>query len=295
MEQVRNFGRRALATLDGLERREKLMIGGGLGILLSMMSLVAVFHESILKWMANASTEFRQWPVSWLLLIVGFIIISFPPLVGYSLLSVFTGMSYGIVRGWPILASGTVIGSFLAFIVFRYLLRERAAKLASSSIKFLAFSKTLEKDSFVLLWMIRLCPLPYSLSNAAMSSVPSVEPWKFLAATVCTTPKLFIHVFIGSRLARLSDTKDNGVWWANLISIIIALAVGVTVSWLIYKRTKERAALLEAQHRAEHGDLEADADDFEIDDEEEYDPNREFDQDIENPFASPEDTIRETV
>lgn len=233
--------------LNALERREKWMLLGGSTVLVTFMTCFAIFHEQILSWMVKVSTEYAQLKLGWLYLILLLFLVSFPPLIGYSAISTFTGMAYGFPWGWPILAAGTLFGSFLSFLTFRYILRERAVALAHKNIKFMAFSHTLEQDRFTLLWLIRLCPLPYSLSNAALSSVPSVQPWRFFVATGLTTPKLFLHIFIGDRLAKLGKSTDNSAKLVNFLSILIAVSVGIATTYLIYNRTVQKAAELEQQ------------------------------------------------
>lgn len=237
----------------------------GLGCVVVFMSFFAWFHEPILAWMVAKSEGFREISGGWLIIIGMLILVSFPPMMGYSAISMFTGMVYGFPNGWPILATGTVVGSFLCFVIFRYFFQERAKSLAHSSIKFMAFAKTLEQDKFVLLWLIRLCPLPYSMSNAAMSSVHTVEAYKFFLATLCTTPKLLIHIFIGDRIAKLGAAKDTSSRLVNLFSIVLAIVVAIITTWIIYRRTMERAAQIEAASGSESvlDDFEVDSDDSE--------------------------------
>lgn len=266
---------------DALQRREKWLIGIGLGCLVTMLTLMTIFHTAVLTWMANFSAKFREVRLNWLILFMLYVFVSFPPMIGYSALALFTGMVYGFPGGWPLIASGTLFGSFCSFLVFRYLLKERAEQVARTSIKFTAFIETLRQDSFVLLWMIRLCPLPYSLSNAAMSTVPSVEPWKFFVATLLCTPKLFLHIFIGSRLVKLSNAKDNASWWANFVSIVLANVIFIGTSYVIYTRTKAKVASLQAKGYDPAGTV---PDDFEISDDEDHPVTGEAD-DLDNPFA----------
>lgn len=122
--------------------------------------------------------------------------------------------------------------------------------------RFAALSLTLKHDGVGLLCAIRLCPLPYSLSNGAVSTVPTVSPAMFALATALTTPKLLVHVWIGNRLAILAaaeqkmDAKTKAM---NYGSIAIGAALGATTGWVIYKRTMQRARMLEAEERARSG------------------------------------------
>ena len=98
--------------------------------------------------------------------------------------------------------------------------------------------------------MIRFCPLPYSLSNAAMSTFPTVHPLSFALATLIASPKLLIHVFIGSRMAAIAEDggkMDTSTKIVNWVSIILGLVLGLAVGYIIYQKTMARAAELEIE------------------------------------------------
>ena len=140
---------------------------------------------------------------------------------------------------WPIVASATIIGSTCSFIVSRTLLSNFVNRLVANDKRYEALSLVLKHDGLKLLVMIRLCPLPYSISNGAISTFPTVQPLMFAAATAAATPKLLIAIFIGSRLAVIAksgekmDTTTKAINWA---SIIFGVILGVLTGWIIYKR-----------------------------------------------------------
>ena len=143
------------------------------------------------------------------------------------------------MNSWPIVASATIVGSTCSFIVSRTLLSNFVNRLVSHDRRFEALSLVLKHDGLKLLVMIRLCPLPYSISNGAISTFPTVQPLMFALATAAATPKLLIAIFIGSRLAVIAksgekmDTATKVINWA---SIIFGVALGALTGWLIYKR-----------------------------------------------------------
>ena len=100
---------------------------------------------------------------------------------------------------WPIVASATIVGSTCSFIVSRTLLSDFVNRLVANDKRYEALSLVLKHDGLKLLVMIRLCPLPYSISNGAISTFPTVQPLMFAAATAAATPKLLIAIFIGCR------------------------------------------------------------------------------------------------
>jgi len=175
---------------------------------------------------------------------------AFPPIIGYSTTVTISGFVYGFPNGWFIVASATVFGSLASFLASRTVLSKYVHKLVGQDKRFEALALTLKHDGLKILCMIRFCPLPYSLSNAAMSTFPTVHPFSFALATAISSPKLLIHVFIGSRMAAIAssggkmDTSTKIINWA---SIIIGGILGVGVGYVIYQKTIQRAAELEAE------------------------------------------------
>jgi hypothetical protein len=147
-------------------------------------------------------------------------------------------------------ASATVAGSLASFIASRTVLSNYVHRLVGKDKRFEALALTLKRDGLKILCMIRVCPLPYSISNAAMSTFPTVHPLSFALATAIATPKLLIHVFIGSRLAQIADNggkMDAGTKAINYASIIIGGILGAGVGYWIYSKTMARARVLEEE------------------------------------------------
>ena len=110
--------------------------------------------------------------------------------------------------------------------------------MVASDRRFEALSLVLKHDGLKLLIMIRLCPLPYSISNGAISTFPTVQPLMFAIATAAATPKLLIAVFVGSRLAVIKKGMDTKTTIINWASIIFGAVLGGLTGWLIYKRSE---------------------------------------------------------
>lgn len=139
---------------------------------------------------------------------------------------------------WLLYASGTVLGSTVSFVVSRTVLSRFVNRLMERDKRFAALALTLKYDGLKLLCMIRLCPLPYSICNGAVSTFPTVHPLMYGLATLIISPKLLVPAFIGSRLRLL--TGDEGMSAVskaiNICSIVFTVGVGVFTGWYIYKR-----------------------------------------------------------
>ena len=154
------------------------------------------------------------------------------------------------------MATANVAGSLCSFLVSRTILSSFVHRLVVNDPRFAAFSLVLKHEGLKLLIMIRLCPLPYSLSNGAMSTIQTIQPLAFTLATALASPKLMIHVFIGSRLAAIAksgnkmDTMTKAI---NYASIICGIILGVATGYIIYHRTLARSQQLEAEERNKIG------------------------------------------
>ena len=212
--------------------------------------LFLMYNEKIFAWLAPLAIKWKNTTGGWIVLWMVTFIVALPPLIGYSTCATVAGFVYGIGEGWLILASATVAGSTFSFFISRTILRKYVERLVANDKRFAALTLTLKHDGLKLLVMIRLCLLPYSLSNGAMSTFPTVHPAMYALATAIITPKLLVHVFIGSRLAAIAkDGKKMtaGTRAINYISIAVGIAVGVVTGWYIYQKTMARAQQLEEE------------------------------------------------
>lgn len=174
----------------------------------------------------------------------------------------------GVWNRWAIVASATILGSTASFLVSRTVLHKFVSRMTANDKRFAALSLVLKHDGIKLLVMIRLCPLPYSLSNGAISTIPTVHWAPFMAATALASPKLLLHVFVGSQLgsiARSGDKMSPKAKAVSYLSIIIGVCAGLATGWFMYTKTKARARELEEEEREAAIRGEQD-----VDDEEEY-------------------------
>lgn len=215
-----------------LWKRILVILGGCLSCILVLIALI--YRNAIFAFLVSIADKFAALKYSHLLMFFLLVIVSFPPFIGYTALSMLSGLAYGFPNGFPVLVLGTCVGSSLCFLLFSRVLNERAKKLALRSERFSRLITVLKEDSFFLLFLFRLCPLPYSMSNAALSAIPSVSFSHFIGATVCSSPKLLIPVFVGSRISKAE--KDANVSWANFFGAFMAIIASSTISYIIYIR-----------------------------------------------------------
>ncbi|KAF2857312.1 hypothetical protein K470DRAFT_223603 [Piedraia hortae CBS 480.64] len=224
-------------------------------LILGILGLV--YNERIFHWLAPWAKRWRELPGGWAILWAMVFTVSFPPLIGYSTCITTAGFVFGFLKGWAIVATATVVGSTCAFAASRTVLKPVVRRWTEENRRFAALSLVLKHDGLKLLTMIRLCPLPYSLGNGAISTIPTVTWWNFALATAMSTPRLLIYTFVGGRLGDLGEKGEKMDWKSRGVSyagVVIGLVMGTTVGYIIYQRTKARAAELEEEVLVEEGE-----------------------------------------
>lgn len=160
-------------------------------------------------------------------------------------------------NSWFIVSTASVVGSTCSFLLSRTLLRPLVHRLIANDSRFAALSLTLKHDGLKLLVMIRLCPLPYSLSNGAIATFPTVHWASFALATAIASPKLLLHVFVGAKLGDIADhggSMDLRTRAISYLSILIGVAAGALTGWIMYRKTTARARELEEEERQRIGE-----------------------------------------
>ncbi|CAN8099119.1 unnamed protein product [Discula destructiva] len=239
--------RRGTASFAALSPTQQfLLLAAGVALFALTVTLM-VFSQRIFTLLGPVAKTWRALPAGWLLIWLAIFFVAFPPLIGYSTACTVAGFVYGFPLGWPIVATATVAGSTAAFVASRTVLAGYVDRLVGNDKRFVALGQVLRHDGLGVLALVRFCPLPYSLSNGFLATVPSVAPLSFAIATAAASPKLLVHVFIGSRLALLADKGDAmgfGDRAVNYASMIVGASVGMGVGYFIYRRTMARAAEL---------------------------------------------------
>ncbi|KAK7417187.1 Tlg2-vesicle protein [Neonectria magnoliae] len=209
--------------------------------------LALVYSHAFFAWLTPYAKSWRDMPAGWLIIFCMIFVTSFPPVVGYSSAATISGFVYGFPWGWPVVSAGCTLGALGAFMASRTILSSYVDRMVGKDHRFVALGQVLRQEGIWYLTAIRFCPLPFSLSNGFLATIPSVTPLAFTLSTAFSSPKLLVHVFIGSRLALLAEKGDSmsaGDKAINYLSMAIGGAVGLTVGLIIYRRTMARAAEL---------------------------------------------------
>jgi uncharacterized membrane protein YdjX (TVP38/TMEM64 family) len=167
----------------------RVLVCLGAAVLLALGITAAVYSHAIYTYLGPLAKSWRELPYHSGALIIFLLICltGFPPIIGYSSAVTLAGFVYGFPGGWPIAASATVVGSTAAFVASRGVLGGYVQALVGKDKRFVALGQVLRRDGIKVLTAIRFCPLPYSLSNGFLATIPSVSVGGFAAGTLLAT------------------------------------------------------------------------------------------------------------
>jgi len=116
-----------------------------------------------------------------------------------SILTIGAGFAFGLWKGFLAVSAGATLGAALAFLVARFIARERVEAIAERNDKFHKIDSAIGKQGAKLIFLLRLSPvMPFNLSNY-FYGLTSVQFWPYvLASWIGMMPGTFLYVYIGT-------------------------------------------------------------------------------------------------
>ena len=149
----------------------------------ALIILAWVYSHRFFGWLSDVSASWRELPGGWLIVFALVFVSGFPPMIGYSTANTIAGFVYGFPWGWPIVAVACVAGSLCAFFASRTVLSRYVDRMVGKDPRFVALGQVLKRDGIWYLTGIRFSPLPFSMSNGFLATIPSITPSSFALAT----------------------------------------------------------------------------------------------------------------
>jgi uncharacterized membrane protein YdjX (TVP38/TMEM64 family) len=155
-----------------------------------------------------------------------------------SILTIGAGFAFGLWKGFVAVSAGSTLGAALAFLVARFIARDRVEAIAEGNDKFRRIDNAIGKQGVKLIFLLRLSPvIPFNISNY-FYGLTSVKFWPYvLVSWIGMIPGTFLYVYIGtasqaavSAAASGQAVKHGWQYWA-LTSVGLAATVIVTI-WI---------------------------------------------------------------
>src|SRR5438034_8493601 len=115
-----------------------------------------------------------------------------------AILTIGAGFAFGLSKGFLAVSAGSTLAAALAFLVARFIAREKVEATAKGNEKFREIDKAIGKQGAKLIFLLRLSPLiPFNLSNY-LYGLTGVKFWPYvLASWIGMMPGTLLYVYIG--------------------------------------------------------------------------------------------------
>lgn len=223
---------------------------GGILLAIALVAGLVVFGRSL----ARLIPDFAAWvdglgpwgPVAFILgyaaATVGF--------VPGSALTLLGGAVFGIVRGALYVFIGALLGTVLAFLAARYLVRPSVERRVAGNPRFARLDRAIGEQGRKVVFLLRLSPvIPFNLLNYALG-VTRVRLADYVLASVGMIPGTLLYVYYGKvagEVAALAGgtAMERGAGYYGVLTLGLVATVAVTV---VVSRMARRALNEETEH-----------------------------------------------
>ncbi len=212
----------------GTKRVLSVLLGIGL------VGALVVFGRSL----AGQIPGFANWveglgPWGPIVFILGYAVATVAFVPG-SALTLLGGAVFGIVRGTLYVFLGALLGTVLAFLAARYLVRPAVERRVASHPRFARLDHAIGEQGRKIVFLLRLSPVfPFNLLNYALG-VTRVRLADYVLASVGMIPGTLLYVYYGKVAGEVVAVAggagaQRGAGYYGVLGLGLVATIGVTV------------------------------------------------------------------
>ena len=188
------------------------------------------------EWLRSFNDWVGQMGVAGIFIFIGVYAAATVLLAPGAILTVGAGFAFGLWKGFLAVSAGSTLGAALAFLVARFIARDKVEAIAKGNEKFRDIDNTIGKQGAKLVFLLRLSPvIPFNLSNY-FYGLTGVKFWPYvLASWLGMMPGTFLYVYIGTAgkaaisAASSGEAMNHGWQYWTLMSVGLAATIAVTI------------------------------------------------------------------
>src|SRR6266705_1869748 len=188
------------------------------------------------QWLRTFSDWVGQMGAVGIFIFIGVYVVATVLLAPGAILTIGAGFAFGLWKGFLAVSAGATLGASLAFLVDRFIARDKVEAIAKRNDKFRNIDSAIGKQGAKLIFLLRLSPvIPVNLSNYVYG-LTGVKFWPYvLASWIGMMPGTFLYVYIGTAgkaavaAAAGDEAMRHGWQYWTFISIGLAATIVVTV------------------------------------------------------------------
>jgi uncharacterized membrane protein YdjX (TVP38/TMEM64 family) len=205
-------------------------------IILVAALFLAMRFLPVQQWLRNFNDWVGQMGVAGIFIFIGVYAIATVLLAPGAILTIGAGFAFGLWKGFLAALAGATLGASLAFLVARFIARDKVEAIAKGNEKFRNIDNAIGKQGAKLVFLLRLSPvIPFNLSNY-FYGLTGVKFWPYvLASWIGMMPGTFLYVYIGTAgkaavsAAAGGDAVKHGWQYWTFMSVGLTATVIVTI------------------------------------------------------------------
>lgn len=145
--------------------------------------------------------------------------------------TVAAGLLFGVIGGTAVALCGATLGAALAFLVARYLIRDRVEKFSRSNPRFHAIDQAIGENGWKIVGLLRLNLLiPFNVSNYFFG-ITAIPFWTYVVVSaVGMFPGVLLYAYLGAiGKATLTAKSPAGVGQYLLLGAGFAATIAITI------------------------------------------------------------------
>jgi uncharacterized membrane protein YdjX (TVP38/TMEM64 family) len=168
-------------------------------IMIVIALFLAMRFLPVQQWLRSFSDWVAQMGVAGILIFIVVYAVATVLMAPGSILTIGAGFAFGLWKGFLAVSAGATLGASLAFLVARFIAREKIEAIAQRNEKFRNIDSAIGRQGAKLIFLLRLSPvIPFNLSNY-FYGLTAVKFWPYvLASWIGMIPGTLLYVYIGT-------------------------------------------------------------------------------------------------
>src|SRR5439155_14277827 len=151
------------------------------------------------EWLRSFNDWVTRMGVVGIFIFIGVYVVATVLLAPGSILTIGAGFAFGLWKGFLAVSAGSTLGAALAFLVARFIARDKVEAIAERNDKFRNVASAIGKQGAKLIFLLRLSPMiPFNLSNY-LYGITKVRFWPYvLASWIGIMAGNLLYAYIGT-------------------------------------------------------------------------------------------------
>jgi uncharacterized membrane protein YdjX (TVP38/TMEM64 family) len=182
------------------KKAPKSAVGRLVALIVIMLGLfLAARFLPVQQWLRSFNDWVGQMGVAGIFIFIAVYAIATVLLAPGAILTIGAGFAFGLWKGFLAVSAGATLGAALAFLVARFIARDRIEAMAKKNDKIRRIDSAIGKQGAKLVFLLRLSPvIQFNLSNY-FYGLTGVKFWPYvLASWIGMMPGTFLYVYIGA-------------------------------------------------------------------------------------------------